>query len=167
VAAIWDGLELRHLLAARAVADAGSFGRAAERLGYTQSAVSQQVAALEALVGERLFDRSRGQAGVVPTEAGRLLLRHADAVVARLEAARADLAAYGAGEGGVLRVGTYQSTSTRVLPLVMHRFVDAWPRVEVRLVEAPADELLPRVERGELDLTFDALPLPEGAGGSV
>jgi DNA-binding transcriptional LysR family regulator len=159
---IWEGLELRHLLAARAVAEAGSFGRAAERLGYTQSAVSQQIAVLEAILGERLFERSRGQPGVEPTEAGRLLLRHAAAVLARLEAARADFAAFRAGDGGALRVGTYQSVSTRVLPALIRRFTDAWPRVEVRLVESPPDELLPQVERGELDLTFDALPLAEG-----
>jgi DNA-binding transcriptional LysR family regulator len=159
---IWTGLELRHLLAARAVAELGSFGRAAEQLGYTQSAVSQQVAALETLVGERLFERARGQPGVAPTEAGRLLLRHADAVVARLEAARADFAAFRAGDVGTLRVGTYQSVSSRVVPPSLRRFSAVWPRVEVQLVEALADELLPLVARGELDLTFEALPLPEG-----
>jgi DNA-binding transcriptional LysR family regulator len=159
---IWGGLELRHLLALQAVAAAGSFGRAAEQLGYTQSAVSQQIAALEAIVGERLIERARGQASVTPTEAGRLLLGHTQAVLARLEAARADFAAFAEGGAGVLRVGTYQSVSTRILPAVMRQFAARWPRVEVQLTESDSDELLGLVERGELDLTFDTLPLPEG-----
>src|SRR5690348_7548078 len=113
---VWRGLELRHLIALQAVAQTGSFGRAADDLGYTQSAVSQQIATLEGLVGERLLERSRGQALVELTEAGQLLLRHAEAVVARLEAAYADFAAFGEGALGVLRVGTFQSVSTRILP---------------------------------------------------
>ena len=164
---LWRGLELRHLVALQAVAQAGSFGRAAEELGYTQSAVSQQIAALEALIGERLVERSRGQATVLLTEAGQLLLRHAEAVVARLEAAYADFAAFGEGALGVLRVGTFQSVSTRVLPAIIRDFSAAWPRVEVRLSEVPTNELLALVERGELDLTFEALPLAEGPFESV
>ena len=114
-ATIWPGLELRHLVALQAVAEAGTFGRAAAALGYTQSAMSQQIAALEALIGQRLIDRARGQPRVELTEAGRLLLAHANAVLARLEAAQADFAAFGEGALGVLRVGTYQSVSARIL----------------------------------------------------
>ena len=84
-------LEFRHLLSFRAVAATGSFHEAAESLDYTQSAVSQHVAALEAILGVRLLDRSRGRRTVEVTEAGALLLRHADAIVARMRAARADL----------------------------------------------------------------------------
>src|SRR5215210_5465580 len=105
----WLGVELRHLAALQAIAAEGTFGRAAQRLGYTQSAVSQQIATLERLVGQRLVERPGGPRPVSLTEAGRLLLRHAAAIVARLEAARADLEALGAGAAGSLRVGTYQS----------------------------------------------------------
>src|SRR5712692_4488528 len=91
---VWPGLELRHLLALHTVAQTGTFGRAAEQLGYTQSAMSQQIATLETLVGQRLVQRSRGQSGVVLTEAGRLLLAHADSILARLRAAHADFAAF-------------------------------------------------------------------------
>jgi DNA-binding transcriptional LysR family regulator len=162
VANIWSGVELRHLLALQAVAQAGTFGRAAHALGYTQSAMSQQIASLEGLVGQRLVERSRGQPSVDLTEAGRLLLQHADAVIARLEAARADFEAFGQGALGVLRVGTYQSISTHILPALMRDFSAAWPQVEVRLTEASSADLLPLVERGEMDLSFEVLPLADG-----
>src|SRR5687767_6833676 len=105
----WLGVELRHLAALQAIAEEGSFGRAAQRLGYTQSAVSQQLATLERIVGERLVERPGGPRPVSLTAAGELLVRHAEAIVARLEAAQADFEALAAGEAGALRVGTYQS----------------------------------------------------------
>src|SRR5579862_3822598 len=94
----WLGVELRHLAALQALAQTGSFGRAAEQLGYTQSAVSQQIATLERHVGSKLVERPGGPRAISLTEAGELLLRHADSIVARLQAAQADLAALQAGE---------------------------------------------------------------------
>ncbi len=159
----WAGLELRHLIALQAVAEERSFGRAAERLGYTQSAISHQIAALEGLVGERVVDRRRGHRTVELTQAGALLARHADAIVARLRAAQADYAAFTEGGAGVLRVGIYQSVGTRILPTLLRDFATAWPRIEVRLTEDTADgRLLSLVERGDLDLTFTIFPLPNG-----
>lgn len=157
------GVELRHLAALEAVAREGSFVRAAAQLGYTQSAVSQQIQTLERIVGERLVERPGGPRPVSLTEAGELLRRHAEAIVARLKAAEADLAALRSGEAGTLRVGTYQSVGARILPTLMRRFRDAWPLVEIRLAETAHDEeLLARVERGDLDLTFTMLPTLEG-----
>ena len=159
----WLGVELRHLTALRAIAEAGSFGRAAKRLGYTQSAVSQQIATLERAVGERLLERPGGPRPVALTEAGRVLLRHAEAIVARLDAARADLEALAAGTAGRLRVGTYQSVGARVLPPLLRDFGAHWPDVDVRPTESADDDvLLAAVERGELDLTFAVLPLSDG-----
>jgi DNA-binding transcriptional LysR family regulator len=159
----WLGVELRHLAALQAVADEGSFGRAAVRLGYTQSAVSQQIAALERAVEQRLVERPGGPRPVSLTEAGTLLLRHADGILARLQAAQADLSALAAGEVGALRVGTYQSVGARVLPELLAEFRTTWPRVDVQLTESTDDgHLLDLVERGELDLSFVILPLPEG-----
>lgn len=159
----WLGVDLRHLAALEAVARTGSFGRAARELGYTQSAVSQQIAQLERIVGQRLFDRPGGPRPVEPTEAGLLLLRHADAIVGQLDAARADMAALAEGEAGTLRVGIYQSVGARLLPALVRRFRAQWPRVGVRVrEESSATDLLRLVEHGELDLTFADLPLREG-----
>ena len=143
----WLGVELRHLAALQAIAEHGSFGRAAEALGYTQSAVSQQLATLEKLVGQRLVDRPGGPRPAELTEAGRMLLTHADAIVARLRAARADLSALAAGEAGALRVGAFQSAGARLLPQLLRRFSEAWPRVEVSLTEAEDDVLSRRSRR--------------------
>jgi DNA-binding transcriptional LysR family regulator len=156
----WLGVELRHLAALQAVAEQGSFGRAAETLGYTQSAVSQQIATLERIVGERLVERPGGPRPVTMTEAGRILLRHAESIVARLQAAQADIAALSAGQSGSLHVGTFQSVGVKVLPEVIRRFRSAWPDVQIELRESHSDnDLTDAVERGELDLAFIQLPI--------
>ena len=159
----WLGVEVRHLAALHAVAEEGSFGAAAVALGYTQSAISQQIAMLERIVGQRLIDRPGGPRKVSLTEAGELLLRHAQAIVARLAAAQADLAALAEGAAGTLRVGTYQSVGNRIVPQLVRRFHAAWPRVQVRLTESNVDEdLLGMIEAGELDIAFTVLPIPDG-----
>jgi DNA-binding transcriptional LysR family regulator len=159
----WLGLDLRHLVALKAIADEGSFGRAAERLGYTQSAISQQIATLERIVGLRLIERPGGPRPISLTEAGRILLRHAEAIDARLLAAKADMNALEAGDAGRLRVGTFQSVGTRVLPTLLRRFSETHPKVEIVLRESVDEaELLEMVERGELDLTFWTLPVEPG-----
>ena len=159
----WLGLELRHLIALKAIAEEGTFGRAAASLGYTQSAISQQIAMLERIVGQKLIDRPGGPKQVSLTEAGELLLRHAEAIAARLQAAHADLAALDAGDAGPLRIGTYQSVGARVLPALFREFSGQWPDVEITLQESADDrDLIHLVERGELDLTFVVLPIDPG-----
>jgi DNA-binding transcriptional LysR family regulator len=155
----WLGVEVRHFAALEAIAAEHSFGRAAERLGYTQSAISQQIATLERIVGERLVERPGGPRPVSLTEAGHVLLRHAAAIVARLQAAQADLHALRSGEIGTLSVGTFQSVGARILPEVMRRFTAAWPQVEVVLGEHEDEEIEAAVERGEFDVGFVLLPV--------
>jgi DNA-binding transcriptional LysR family regulator len=156
----WLGVELRHLAALEAIATEGTFGRAAEKLGYTQSAISQQIAMLERIIGERLIERPGGSRPVTFTEAGRILLRHAESIVARLQAAQADLAALSSGESGSLTIGTIQSFGAKILPEVLRRFRTTWPDVQIELRESHLDrELADMVERGELDVAFVQLPL--------
>jgi DNA-binding transcriptional LysR family regulator len=164
----WAGLELRHLIALKAVADEGSFGRAAQRLGYTQSAISQQIAVLERIVGQRVVDRPGGPRPVSLTEAGGLLLTHAEGITARLRAAQADLSALGAGDAGPLRIGTYQSVGARVLPTLLRGFRAEWPKIDVTLVESADDrELLALIESGEVDVSFCVFPLRPGPFDSL
>jgi DNA-binding transcriptional LysR family regulator len=159
----WLGIEIRHLAALQAVAEEGSFRGAAVRLGYTQSAISQQIATLERIVGAKLVDRPGGPRAVSLTVTGELVLRHAEAIVARLKAAQADVAATVEGGAGSLRVGTFQSAGARLLPELMRRFRADWPDIQVLLIESASDdELLASVERGDLDLSFVMPPLPEG-----
>jgi DNA-binding transcriptional LysR family regulator len=156
------GIEIRHLAAFDAVVATGSFARAAQQLGYTQSAVSLQIAALERAAGTRLLERPGGRRPVVPTDAGARMLRHAARLTAQLQAAEADLTALAEGTAATLRVGTFQSMSIRVVPDAVKRLMELRPGVEVRLQEAPyEDELLAMVERGSLDFTFALVP-PEG-----
>jgi DNA-binding transcriptional LysR family regulator len=159
----WLRLELRYLAAFEAIAATGSFGAAADELGYTQSAVSQQIASLERLVGQPLIDRPGGRRPVGLTQAGALLLEHSEAVLARLRVAQAQLEALGQGEAGTLRVGTYQSVGIRVLPDVVARVAESHPDLRLDIHEAGCDlELLDRVQQGDLDVTFCVLPAPAG-----
>ncbi len=155
----WLGVEVRHFAALQALAHQGSFGRAAHELGYTQSAISQQIATLERIVGERLVERPGGPRPVSLTEAGALLLRHAESIVARLQAAQADLRALQAGEAGTLVVGAFQSVGARVLPELMRRFTEQWPHIEVMLDELDDEVIVEAIERGELDVGFVLLPV--------
>jgi DNA-binding transcriptional LysR family regulator len=156
----WHGVELRHLAALEAVAREKSFSAAADALGYTQSAISSQVTALERIVDARLFVRIRGSRGVELTEEGRLLLEHAAAITARIHAARADLHAVRNGRRAVIRVGTFQTVSQSVLPDVL-RQVSAGPdSIRATLYEdASIERLVQMLEQGELDVSFVLLPL--------
>jgi DNA-binding transcriptional LysR family regulator len=151
-------LELRHLAALRAVAHEGSFAAAAAKLGYTQSAISQQIAMLEGIVGAPVVARRRGRQPAELTEVGRLLADHADAIVARLQAAEADLAAAIAGSSTMLRVGSYESVAMRIMPALLREFRRLCPSGRIRLHERSGDlELLTRVEDGRLDFAFTTL----------
>jgi DNA-binding transcriptional LysR family regulator len=157
---LWPGLDLRHLAAFSAVAKTGSFARAAEMLGYTQPAVSQQVAALEKIVGQRLFERSSGRAQATLTEAGSILAGHVEEMTARLALARQDLVDLAHGEAGSIRIGAFQSALARILPHVLHRYHASHPAVQVEAVESNNDvPLLQQVKHGTLDLAFALLPL--------
>jgi DNA-binding transcriptional LysR family regulator len=156
----WD---TRALVALLAVVDTGTFSAAALALGYTQSAVSQQVATLERTVGASLLVRPGGPRRVRLTPVGEALVVHARAVVARLHAAQADVAAIVAGDRGHLSIGVLQSVGTKVLPELLRRFRSELPGITLS-AEEPAThlELLDGVESGRFDLSFSPLPVPDG-----
>ena len=134
--------------------------RAARRLGYTQSAISNQIAALERLVCARLVERVRGGSSISLTEAGRLLYDHAVVLIARLQAARTDVAAAGQESTAVLRVGYFQSVGATVLPRVVEAFRERALGVRVELELGFADgSLQERVAAGELDAAFVSTPI--------
>ena len=149
------GVEIRHLAALAAIAETGSFSAAGRRLGYAQSAVSQQIAALERATGHRLLERPGGPKPVTLTEAGALMLVHAGAITARLSAIRADLDRYTSGATGRLRVGVFQSASARLLPVVLPRFRERWPHIEVSLMnEFDAADVEKAIAAGDIDIAF-------------
>jgi DNA-binding transcriptional LysR family regulator len=159
----WLGVEFRHLAALAAVQKTGSFRCAAEDLGYVQSAVSQQIARLERLVGVRLVERTRGTAPVHLTSAGELLLEHVDGIMARFRAAQADLGTLADGLSGTVRVGVFQSTATRLLPPIVRLFRERWPKIRIVPTGGKSErDLFDLVERGDLDLSFAELPLEHG-----
>jgi DNA-binding transcriptional LysR family regulator len=148
-------VEVRQLRALQAVAEEGSFGRAADRLGFTQSAISQQIAGLERAVGDRVFDRPGGPKRVELTPTGSLVLDYALRLFEQMNIAEDGLRSLRAGEVGRLVVGSFQSISVNVLPEVVGRMRVERPGLSVRCVEDDENDLLvARLLADELDLTF-------------
>ncbi|HYN32944.1 MAG TPA: LysR family transcriptional regulator [Ilumatobacteraceae bacterium] len=148
-------LDMRLLVAFDAVATEGTFGRAAERLGYTQSAVSQQIASLERLIGEQVFDRPGGPRPVELTPLGAHLLDHSRALLTQLDRISDDLDQFRTGDAGRLRVGTFQSVSSTVLPSLISTMQRELPNLEVIAVENDYDDVLQaQLAAGELDISF-------------
>lgn len=159
----WHGVELRHLAALQAVANERSFSAAAVSLGYTQSAISGQIIALERVVGARLVERIRGSRFVELTEEGEVLVAHAAAIASRLDAAQSDLALLRTGSRRSLRIGTFETVSRPIVADVLRRLAAEHPGVDVSLREShETGQLLEQLERGKLDLAFTLLPLRNG-----
>jgi DNA-binding transcriptional LysR family regulator len=148
-------LDIRHLVALDAVAAEGTFAKAADHLGYTQSAVSQQIAALERIVGEKVFDRPGGPRPVELTPLGEQLLAHGRQLLAQLDTIGAELDRFRGGDVGRLTVGTFQSISATVLPMLVGRMREQLPHLEIIAFESDHDdELDERLASGELDVSF-------------
>ena len=134
------------------VVSRGSFSGAAESLAYTQSAVSQAVARLEAETGAELVVRDRR--GVRPTAAGATLIDHAEAIFAQVEAAEADLDAVLGIRAGRLRVASFPSAGATLMPAAVATFRERHPGVELTLAEGEPEEIGPRLRAGEFDLAL-------------
>ncbi len=159
-------LNVGRLRVLKEVAYRGSFSSAAEALSYTQSAVSQQIAALEVETGMALLERHAR--GVSLTAAGQTLLGHAEGILARLETAESALSAIAGLRGGRLRMASFPTAGATLMPLAIATFRSSYPDVEVTLAEGEPEEIVPRMEAGELDLALlfefaDESPLKEDA----
>jgi len=140
----------------REVARRGSFSGAAEALGYTQPAVSRQVATLEAETGALLVERAAQGARL--TDAGEVLVRHAEVIFAALDDAESELRAVMGVDAGRLRLATFSSAAANIVPLAIARFRDLYPGVELIVEMCEPEDSIPRLRCGELDiaLTNDA-----------
>ena len=149
-------LDVKRLRVLREVASKGSFSAAAESLAYTQSAVSQQIAALEREAGTRLVERSAR--GVRLTVAGQALVRHADVILARLADAEAELEAIAGLRGGRVRLTSLPSAGATLVPRAIADFRERHPGVELSLEPAEPPEALSMLRSGECDvaITVDA-----------
>jgi DNA-binding transcriptional LysR family regulator len=141
-------VELRHLATMAAIVEEGTFGRAGARLGYTQSTISQQIAALEKSVGGQVFERPGGPRPVRLTPLGAVVLEQGRDLLAKAEALADAVERFKAGDGRI-DIGTFQSVSNVILPSVVRRLRDEHPGCEIRLSEVPED---PQI--GGLDLLF-------------
>jgi DNA-binding transcriptional LysR family regulator len=130
----------------------GSFSGAAEALSYTQSAVSQAIARLEAETGTTLVVRDRQ--GIRPTAAGATLVEHAEAIFAQIDAAETDLAAVLGVRIGRLRMASFPSAGATLMPLAIATFREAHPDVSLTLAEGEPEEIAPRLRAGEFDLAL-------------
>jgi DNA-binding transcriptional LysR family regulator len=145
-------LDVRRLRVLREVAFRGSFSAAADALHFTQSAVSQQIAALEREAGTTLVERSAR--GVRLTEAGEVLVRHTDVILARLADAEAELEALSGLKGGRLRLAAFPSAGSSIAPTAIARFRERHPGVELTMVPAEPPEGQDKLRAGEVDIAL-------------
>jgi len=166
-------IDVRRLNVLCEVARRGSFSAAAEALGYTQPAISRQIATLEAEVGAILVRRA--PQGAVLTDAGRVLVERGEAVLGQLSALELELQALAGLEGGRLRLASFASAASSIVPLAIAEFRARHPSVEISIRMADPIESLPALRAGELDLALSHDPMATirhnldevGIGGTV
>ena len=157
-------LDVRRMRVLREVALRGSFSAAAEALSFTQSAVSQQIAALEREAGAVLVERSAR--GVRLTGAGEAVVRHAEVILAKLAEAEAELEAIAGLRGGRLRLAAFESAAATVMPIAISTFAQQHPGVELSMTLLEPEEAVAALRAGDIDLacTFGG-GKPEDRGG--
>ncbi|BAL87582.1 putative LysR-family transcriptional regulator [Actinoplanes missouriensis 431] len=159
-------MELRRLRFLREFEVRGTLGAVATALGYSPSAVSQQLALLEKEVGARLLEKA-GR-GVRLTDAGRILASHAGVLLAAADAAAADLAAHTDEVRGTVRASGLQSAARRLLVPAVSRVAAAFPGIRAEVFELELEAALPELRLGAIDLLisdeYDGHPRPRPAG---
>jgi DNA-binding transcriptional LysR family regulator len=155
-------VELRELRALVAVADEGSFRGGAVALGYTQSAVSHQIAELERVTGATLFTRPGGRGRIALTPAGEAAYRHARRALAEVDALDASVSAARRGERLTVRVGVFQTAAAELLPTALRLLRDEWPGIEVVLTQTDEDpRTVEWLAQGRLDLALTLNQQPD------
>lgn len=153
-------MELRQLKYFHAVVQLGSVGAAAKANFVTQPAVTLQIQKLEEEVGEKLLERCGRR--VAPTQAGRLLAEHAEAILRRVDIAENALAGLRGLESGFLRMGNIDAASVYVLPGVYRSFHRKYPGVKIEIIVGDTARLLEALRRGEVELATTTLPIDAG-----
>ena len=152
-------LDARLLRTFVTIVDVRSFTRAGRRLGLSQSAISQQIAAQERQLGVKLLVRSG--TGVRPTPAGELLLHYARQILAKVDEAQRMLTVYDATGASVLRIGAGGAACEHLLPPILQAFHDEFPRVELRVLSGPTPRSIERLLEGDLDAALLSLPVTD------
>jgi len=145
-------LDVRRMQVLLAIVEAGSVTSAAAELGYTPSAVSQQLLRLEREVGQPLLERHAR--GMVPTDAGVALAGHARKVLRQLAAAEADLAEVAGLRRGTVALGTFPTVGSSFLPLAVQRFRRLYPAIQMTIRSGREDDLLRMLEEGTVGLSL-------------
>lgn len=158
-----DRLKIRHLHTLVALAESGSLVRAADVLSITQPAVSKTLAELEVIVGRRLFERK--PRGVSPTDAGRILLRHASIGLRAIQEGLNNLESEQEGEVPVLLVGALPNVAATVLPPTLLRLAMAMPQARVTVRTGSNAQLIAALRQGTLDLVLGRLAEPSDMQG--
>lgn len=155
-------VDLRSLRALVAVADQGSFRGAARSLGYTQSAISHQIALLERGLDAPMFIRPGGRGAITLTPAGDAVYRRARRVLGEVQTLSADVAAIQSGERQTLRIGVFQTATTELLPGALRTLREQRPDVEVVLSEIDDNaRTFDQMAAGRLELAFLVNPEPD------
>lgn len=149
-------MELRQLEHLVAVVDIGSIGKAAQRLGLTQPALTQSLRRLERGLDLSLLERS--PRGVLPTEAGRTLASRARIILLEAQRAHAEMDMVSDRVRGRLAIGCGPSLAATLVPAAVAQLLSRYPRLAVTIREGTLDILLPDLEHGALDLAVGTRP---------
>jgi molybdate transport repressor ModE-like protein len=158
-------LDLNRLRVLREVGRHGSFSAAATAMAYTQPAISRQIATLEREIGATLVERN--PRGARLTDAGRALVVHIDAILARLADAEAEVKAIGELKGGRLRMSAFPTVAATIAPLAIAAFRRSYPEVTLTLTMAEPADALPRLACGELDIVMSLVGIDDVLNAGV
>lgn len=153
-------IEIKQLKTFRTIIEVGSFTGAGERLGISQSAISQQIRALEEELGVTLLMRTAKSLQITP--AGEMLLNGARHVLDKLEETRRRVEDHARGRAGLVRIGMPEPPCNYLLPTVLVELKRRFPRIDVRVTSGHTADTLARLAAGELDVALLPLPIEEG-----